>query len=318
MNWIKDKIKKFSQQVKKIVRSRPTAKEVAEGLFKTCPVCSKINLKDEMKKNYEICSCSYHFEISPIDRFQKLFDSGAYEIIKTNYANPDPLKFEMDGTKYIDKRKKYQKITKMDSALLGSFGKINNLSAVVVAHDWRFGGGAWSPQESDYFVECAQKAIDEKVDLFLTIYQTGGVAVTTGVTGLASAMVKGTIALQELKKKNILTIAIACAKTTGGPYASTFFNHDLVGIEEKNAKSILFAGARVSRNASTGELPQDFGTSVGLERTARVDFVLDNRHEIKNIVTTLTKILKKKNSQENLSETNETKKDSESITSAAS
>ena len=71
MNWIKDKIKKFSQQVKKIVRSRPTAKEVTEGLFKTCPVCSKINLNDEMKKNYEICSCSYHFEISPIDRFQK-------------------------------------------------------------------------------------------------------------------------------------------------------------------------------------------------------------------------------------------------------
>ena len=39
---------------------------------------------------------------------------------------------------------------------------------------------------------------------------------------------------------------------------------------------------------------------------------------IKNTVTVLTKILKKKNSQENLLETNETKKDSESITSAAS
>ena len=291
MNWIK-KILKVGGKIKQAIRSRPTTKDIASSLWNNCPSCSKLTLKDEVKKNYFICECGFHFDIPPEERFKKLFD-GEYEIIEVpNHIDPDPLKFEYDGIKYIDKIKNYRKKSGLKTALHSAYGKINSISAVVVASDFKFGGGSWNPQTSEYFLQSCQTAIDKKVDLFLTIFQTGGVAVTTGVNGLSSAMVKSTIGLSELKKNNIVTIAIASSKTTGGPYASAFFNHDICGVESNLATDILFAGKRVSINAGNTVLPSDFGTSSGVYKSGLVDFVLNNRNEIKDHVVKLTKILK--------------------------
>ena len=51
-------------------------------------------------------------------------------------------------------------------------------------------------------------AENEKVDLFCTIYATGGIAVTTGVNGLTSGMIKGVIGLKSLEENNIVIESI--------------------------------------------------------------------------------------------------------------
>ena len=305
MNWIK-RIIKVGEKIKRVIKSRPTAGDIASSLWNNCPACSKLTLKEEIKKNYFICECGYHFDAPPEEHFTKLFD-GDYEIIDVpSYIDPDPLRFVYDGIKYIDKIKNYRKKSGLKTSLHAAYGKIDSISAVVVASDFKFGGGAWNPQTSEYFLESCQKAIDKKVDLFLTIFQTGGVAVTTGVNGLTSCMLKSTIGLSEVKKNNIVTIAIASSKTTGGPYASAFFNHHICGVESSISTDILFAGKRVSANAGTTELPPDFGTSSGVYKSGLVDFVLNNRHEIKNTVTVLTRILKKKNLETTINTSEET------------
>jgi acetyl-CoA carboxylase carboxyl transferase subunit beta len=320
MNWIR-KILRAGEKIRKVIKERPSVKEMADSLWKSCPSCRKLTSKEKIRENYFICECGFHFDIPPRERLARLgFLNGKYEVIASpEYSDPDPLKFEYCGTKYISKRKNYQKITKQETALFCVYGKIGSISSVVVCSNFKFGGGAWSPDESEHFVTAAQKAIDEKVDLFLTIFQTGGVAVTTGVTGLASAMVKSTIALENLKKHNIVTIAIASSKTTGGPYASAFFNHELVGIESSSSTDILFSGKRVSANVSQNStIPEDFGNALRVQKSGLCDFVLNNRHEIRATVLTLTKILKKKNKTTSVEATNENQEDPQQITSAAS
>ncbi len=75
-----------------------------------------------------------------------------------------------------------------------------------------------TPKESEHFVAAAAFAIEKKVDLFISILQSGGMSVTSGVPALASGMVKTQIAFSEMKSAGILTIGVACSKLSGGTY----------------------------------------------------------------------------------------------------
>ena len=69
----------------------------------------------------------------------------------------------------------------------------------IVLYWWKFGGSAMTPKESEHFVSAAVKAIEIKADIFISILQSGGMAVTGGVP-VSSGMVKTQIAYSELKK----------------------------------------------------------------------------------------------------------------------
>ena len=76
--------------------------------------------------------------------------------------NADPLKFQFSDSKYIDKRKKYQKNTNQETALLAAYGEIEDISCVIVCSNFEFGGSAWSPSESEYFLRAIDTAIEKK------------------------------------------------------------------------------------------------------------------------------------------------------------
>ena len=52
---------------------------------------------------------------------------------------------------------------------------------MVVCSEWKFGGSAMTPKESEHFVSSAVKALEIKADIFVSILQSGGMAVTAGV-----------------------------------------------------------------------------------------------------------------------------------------
>ena len=134
----------------------------------------------------------------------------------------------------------------------------------------------------------------------------------TGALGLNSVMGAGTIGIQRLKEKNILTVGVAQSKTTGGVLASVFYNSEFV-ILEKGAHDVTFAGKRISKNylASGEVMDENFGTAEEKISKGMCDLVLE-RSQIKETICTLAKILKKK---ENLTVINEKKDDSKNITS---
>tara|TARA_Y100000590_G_scaffold364581_1_gene423053 strand:+ start:1967 stop:2938 length:972 start_codon:yes stop_codon:yes gene_type:complete len=323
MNWI-SRWKKIGIKVKQIFKKQPVGQEATD--WKNCPQCKKITYKPDLFKSSYICECSFHFDLPPKLRLDSLFDSN-YEIIEApENINPDPLNFEVkdgarEGYKYIDKIKKYRKVTGQQSALLCASGNISNLSSVVVCFNFKFGGGRFGPLEAEHFLKAANFAIQKKVDVWVVIYQSSGIDVHTGVTGL-SGMTKSVIAMNEIKKANIPTFAIAARAVAGGTYASSFFMHDFIIVESKCVENLLFSGKRVTANIlkGTDQIPDDFGTAGGVMKSGLADITLENRNELKETISNLTNIILKKKElkPQNVEEAHENPEDFKKTASTAS
>ena len=260
-------------------------------------------------------------------RLDSLFDSN-YEIIEApNDINPDPLEFEVkdgarDGYKYIDKIKKYRKVTGQQTALLIASGNISNLSAVVVCFNPKFGAGRFGPAENEHFLKAANFAVKKKVDIWIVIYQSSGIDVHTGVIGLAG-MTKSIIGMNDVKKSGIPTFAVAARAVAGGTYASSFFQHDFIIVESKCVENLLFAGKRVTANIlkGTDQIPEDFGTGPGVMKAGLADIALENRRELKDTIIKLSNIVLKKEEmikKDNVEEAYENSEDFEKTASTTS
>jgi acetyl-CoA carboxylase carboxyl transferase subunit beta len=264
--------------------------------------------------------------LPPKLRLDSLFESG-YEIIEpSGNINPDPLNFEVkdgarEGYKYINKVKKYRKITGQQTALLCASGNISDLTAVVVCFNPKFGAGRFGPAENEHFLKAANFAIEKKVDIWVVIYQSSGIDVHSGITGL-SGMVKSVVAINEIKKANIPTFAIAARAVAGGTYASNFFMHDFIIIESKCVENMLFSGKRVTANIlkGTDQIPDDFGTATGVMKSGLADITLESRKELKDTISKLANIILKKEKlkTKNVEESHENPEDFKKTTSTAS
>ena len=324
MNWLTGWKKKIGIKVKKIFKKQPVGQQETD--WKNCPQCKKISYLPDLIANSYICECSFHFDFPPKLRLDSLFDSG-YKIIEApNNINPDPLNFEVKdgarkGYKYMEKIKKYRKVTGQKTALMCAMGSISNLSSVVVCFNPKFGAGRFGPAENEHFSEAANIAIQNKVDMWIVIYQSSGIDVHTGITGLSS-MVKSIISMDEIKKAGIPTFAIAARAVAGGTFASSFFMHDFIVIESKCVENLLFSGKRVTANIlkSTDQIPDDFGTGPGIMKSGLADIVLESRKELKDTVTKLANIILKKEHLKttNVDEADENQEDFKKIASTTS
>jgi len=321
MNWI-SRWKKIKIKVKQILKKQPDGQQETD--WKNCPSCQKISYLPDLINNSYICDCSFHFDLPPKLRLDSLFDTD-YKIIEAaNNINPDPLNFqvkdgEKEGYKYIDKIKKYKKITGQQTALICSSGNISGLSAVVVCFNPKFGGGRFGPAENEHFLKAANFAVEQKVDIWIVIYQSSGIDVHTGITGL-TGMTKSIIAMNEIKKNNIPTFAVAARAVAGGTYASSFFQHELIIIESKCVENLLFSGKRVTENIlkGTDQIPDDFGTGPGIMKSGLADITLESRKELKDTITNLASIiLKKEESQSSNEETIENRESNIKISASS-
>ena len=323
MNWI-TRWKKIGIKVKQIFKKQPISQEETD--WKNCPQCKKITYKPDLFDNSYICECSYHFDLPPKLRLSSLFDS-EYKIIEApDNINPDPLGFHVkdgarEGYKYIDKINKYRKKTGQKTALLIASGNISNLRAVVVCFNPKFGAGRFGPAENEHFLKAANHAVKEKVDIWIVVYQSSGIDVHTGVTGLAG-MTKSIIAMNEIKKNNIPTFCVAARATAGGTYASSFFMHDFIIVESKCVENLLFSGKRVTANIlkGTDQIPEDFGTGPGIMKSGLADIALENRKELKDTIIKLANIILKKEESKktNVNEAHENPEDFKKTASATS
>ena len=319
MNWISH-WRKIGIKVKQILKKQPTGQEETD--WKNCPQCKKISYLPDLITNSYICECSFHFDLPPKMRLDSLFDS-SYEIIEApENINPDPLNFEVkEKYKYIDKIKKYRNVTGQKTALMCASGNVSNLQAVVVCFNPKFGGGRFGPAENEHFLKAANFAIQKKADIWIVIYQSSGIDVHTGITGLAG-MTKSIIAMDLIKKAKIPTFAIAARAVAGGTYASSFFQHEFIIIESRCVENLLFSGKRVTANIlkGTGAIPDSFGRADGIMSAGLADITLESRKELKDTITKLANIILKKEKlkPENVEEAHENPEDFKKTASTAS
>lgn len=293
MNWISH-WKRIGIKVKQILKKQPAGNE--ETNWKNCPQCKKISYLPDLISNSYICECTFHFDLPVKIRLKNLFDSDYKIIDPVENINPDPLNFEVkERYKYIDKIKKYRKITGQKTALICASGNISNLRSVVVCFNPKFGAGRFGPAENEHFLKAANFAIKNKVDAWIVIYQSSGIDVHTGVVGLAG-MTKSVVAMSEIKKNNIPTFAVAARAVAGGTYASSFFQHEFIIVESKCVENLLFSGKRVTSNIlkGTDSIPDSFGRADGVMNAGLADITLESRKNLKETIVNLANIILKK------------------------
>ncbi len=279
MNWIKETVlPKFKAFVK--------IKETEEILWVKCKSCSQMIFHKEFSANYNVCkTCGFHDHLSAKERIDFLLDKDTIENITIPQPKLDPLNFK-DKKKYTDRIKDAQSKTKLDDALLISFGLIDKTPVILACFDFAFMAGSMGRYVGDGLILASEEAVKRKCSL-VVVPSSGGARMQEGIFSLMQ-MPRSTIAINKIKKAKLPYIVLHANPTTGGVTASFAMLGD-VHIAEPGA-IIGFAGRRVIEETVKEKLPDDFQTAEYLKSHGMIDIVVP-RSEQKTKISKLLKSL---------------------------
>ena len=280
MNWIKETVlPKFKAFVK--------IKEPEEVLWVKCKSCSQMIFHKEFSANHNVCkTCGFHDHLSAKERIEFLLDKDSIENITIPKPKLDPLNFK-DKKKYSDRIKDAQSKTKLDDALLVSFGSINKTPVILACFDFAFMAGSMGRYVGDGLILASEEAIKRKCSL-IVVPSSGGARMQEGIFSLMQ-MPRSTIAINKIKKAKLPYIVLHANPTTGGVTASFAMLGD-VHIAEPGA-IIGFAGRRVIEETVKEKLPENFQTAEYLKSHGMIDIVIprsDQKTKISKILKSLT------------------------------
>ena len=310
MNWLTRAIN-FGEKVKKILKKRPTKQDTENSDWTSC--CKGPVLKKDLEENLWVCnSCGKHHRITCRQRFDIFFGKNSYEILETPIPTEDPLNWK-DTKSYKDRLKDAKKKTGQNCAAMIAAGKVNGIKITAGAINFEFIGGSIGAAEGEAIIYGVQHAIENQTP-YVFFPCGGGQRMFESPIALAN-MTRTTLAINELKKNNLPYIVCFTDPTAGGITASFAMLGD-IHFAEKGCL-IAFAGKRVIQATVKEELSPDFQTAEFVEKHGFVDKVVD-RKDIRKEIGNLLEILLKKNSEIHSELSNETSRDIEPATKAAS
>jgi acetyl-CoA carboxylase carboxyl transferase subunit beta len=266
MNWI-------TNYVRPKLGTLLTRRETPDNLWVKCPECSQMVFHRELAEAQAVCPyCSHHMGIIPEDRFKRLFDEGAFEIVEQPETPADPLQFR-DEKRYTDRLKDARKKTQRDDAVLIGKGKISGVVTVAAASDFTFMAGSMGMAVGNALLAAAEAAVAAKAPLII-FSAAGGARMQEGILSLMQ-MPRTTIAVQMVREAGLPYISVFTHPTTGGVTASYAMLGD-VQISEPNAL-ICFAGPRVIEQTIREKLPEGFQRAEYLLEHGMLDMVVDRR-----------------------------------------
>ncbi|MEL6267449.1 MAG: acetyl-CoA carboxylase carboxyl transferase subunit beta, partial [Pseudomonadota bacterium] len=120
MNWITDyvppKIKSFFQR-----------REMPENLWLKCDNCGQMLFHRDVAAALNVCTaCGHHMGIAPAERFDALFDHGAWSTVDVPEPIADPLQFR-DEKRYGDRLRDARRKTGAQDAMLVARGALFGL-----------------------------------------------------------------------------------------------------------------------------------------------------------------------------------------------
>ena len=280
MNWIKETV---LPRFKALVNRN----EPEEILWVKCNSCSQMIFHKEFSDSNNVCkACGFHGNLSAQERIDFLFDKNTIELIPIPTVKVDPLKFK-DKKKYVDRIKDAQSKTKLEDALLVSYGYINNIPMVLACFDFSFMAGSMGRYVGDGLILASKEAVKRKCSL-LVVPSSGGARMQEGIFSLMQ-MPRSVIAVNKLKKAKLPYIVLLANPTTGGVTASFAMLGD-VHIAEPGA-IVGFAGRRVIEETVKETLPENFQTAEYLKNHGMIDLVIprsEQREKISNLLKSLT------------------------------
>jgi len=277
MNWIKNFVRPRFPSVFREHDDTP------DNLWEACKKCGEMIFHRDLEVLQKVCpGCDHHMRIGAPERFEALFDKGAFEMIAVPDVPHDPLKFK-DQKKYAERLKDARSKTGDKDAVQVAKGTIGGQTSIIAVQDFHFMGGSLGMAAGEAVVTAGQAALENNAPLIM-VAAAGGARMQEGILSLMQ-MPRTTVIVQQLREQGLPYIVLLTDPTTGGVTASYGMLGD-VHIAEPGAL-IGFAGPRVIQDTIKEKLPEGFQRAEYLLEHGMVDMVV-HRH---NMAETLANLL---------------------------
>ena len=249
-------------------------RNVPEGLWTTCSVCTAVLYRPELERNLQVCpKCSHHMRISARNRLGQFLDPGVQREIAAKLESVDVLRFK-DSKKYKDRISAAQKKTGETDALIVLAGQLKGADLVACAFEFGFMGGSMGSVVGEKFARAGLESLRLKAPL-VCFSASGGARMQEGLLSLMQ-MAKTSVVLARLSEQGLPFISVLVHPTTGGVSASLGMLGD-INVAEPRAQ-IGFAGPRVIEQTVREKLPEGFQRSEFLVQKGAVDMIVDRRN----------------------------------------
>ena len=249
-------------------------RNVPEGLWTKCTVCTAVLYRPELERNLQVCpKCSHHMRVNSRSRLEQFLDPGEQREIAAELESVDVLHFK-DSKKYKDRLSAAQKKTGEKDALIALAGQLKGADIVVCAFEFGFIGGSMGSVVGEKFARAGQESLRLKAPL-VCFSASGGARMQEGLLSLMQ-MAKTSVVLAKLSEAGVPFISVLTNPTTGGVSASLGMLGD-INIAEPLAQ-IGFAGPRVIEQTVGEKLPEGFQRSEFLLQKGAIDMIMDRRN----------------------------------------
>jgi len=268
MSWFK----KFRPS--KIRTEGGNKRNVPEGLWTKCSVCTAVLYRPELERNLQVCpKCGHHMRVTARDRLKQFLDPGNQRELAASLESVDILRFK-DSKKYKDRLTAAQKKTGETDALIVMAGQLKGADIVCCAFEFSFMGGSMGSVDGEKFAIAARESLRLRAPL-VCFAASGGARMQEGLLSLMQ-MAKTSVVLARLSEEAIAFISVLTHPTTGGVSASLGMLGDVI-IAEPLAQ-IGFAGPRVIEQTVGEKLPEGFQRSEFLLQKGAIDLIMDRRN----------------------------------------
>ncbi len=249
-------------------------RNVPEGLWTKCTVCTAVLYRPELERNLQVCpKCSHHMRVKSRSRLEQFLDPGEQREIASELESVDVLRFK-DSKKYKDRLSAAQKSTGEKDALIALAGQLKGADIVVCAFEFGFIGGSMGSVVGEKFARAGQESLRLKAPL-VCFSASGGARMQEGLLSLMQ-MAKTSAVLAKMSEAGIPFVSVLTNPTTGGVSASLGMLGD-INIAEPLAQ-IGFAGPRVIEQTVGEKLPEGFQRSEFLLQKGAIDMIVDRRN----------------------------------------
>ena len=226
--------------------------------------------------------CGHHHRLPPEKRIEITFDPESFTELDANLRAADPLEFP----DYAEKlRASEQKTGRFDSVVTGRASIEGHPVSAAVA-DFAFMGGSMGSVAGEKIARTLERAAAEQMPA-IVFCASGGARMQEGLHSLMQ-MAKTVAAVGRCRSVGVPYIAVFTDPTMAGVLASYASVADVILAEPKAL--VGFAGARVSKQAGVGKVPDDFQSAEFVAKHGMVDRIIerkDLRDTLSSLVGTL-------------------------------
>ena len=265
-------------------------KEIPDGLWMKCPVCSRTVYRGEVQENMQVCpACEYHFRIGAWERIEYTVDPGSFEETHAGLETLDPLRFSVGDETYGQRLARAREESGLEEAMVTGFAAIGGVRTALGVMDSHFIMASMGSVLGEKLCRLVRDAIKARLPL-VVFAASGGARMQEGILALMQ-MAKTADAVRQINEAGLAYVCVLTDPTSGGVLASFASLGDIV-LAEPGAY-IGFAGARLIEGALRVKLPEGFQRAEYQFENGFVDQIV-KRTELAEFLGRLLRYLSKK------------------------